>query len=75
MKKIDSCIIEYIELSTTGVLINLHRKVCDDMDDGITLANELRDIKHDNGERKYVSINVWGISVRSREWIFINWWE
>lgn len=75
MKKIDCCIIEYIELSMTGVLINLHRNVCDDMDDGIAYANELKDIKYDNGERRYVSINVWGICTGTHEWIFIKWWE
>jgi hypothetical protein len=72
---LDIYVVEYLELNDQGVLLNSKRKVVQNKEFAIDNAQWLKEQTYSNGERRFVSINVWGISHETKEHLFIKWWE
>lgn len=71
----DIYVVEYLELNDQGVLLNSKRKVVQNKEFAIDNAQWLKEQTYLNGERRFVSINVWEISHETKEHLFIKWWE
>lgn len=71
----NSYVLEYTEIDTGGEFLYKDMEVYGDCSIAKTRANLLKKLQYQNGERKCVTINLWGICNNTREMVFIKWWE
>ena len=68
-------VVEFTRLSGDGSLVYVGRTIKNNLEDAKESARWMKDEKYSNGEREYVSINVWRISSKDRKQYFVKWWE
>lgn len=68
-------VVEFTRLYEDGSLIYVGREPRINLEDAKKSARWMKEETYPNGEREYVSINVWRISSEDRKQYFVKWWE
>jgi len=68
-------VVEFTRLYDDGSLVYVGRTIKNNLEDAKESARWMKDETYANGEREYVSVNLWRISHDDKKQYFIKWWE